>query len=173
MKIIFLIDTKNFSTKFWVVLKILQVKNSPKYVGITENYLCFHRVRKAPRWSIAGYDVSLFKRMLLRMLVKLKILIWHSTCDKTKRIKQKFLPLWQFLHVFGPVFRSSEFYCLVIRAFYSSGYLRYFFSEYLAHSNNQPGDHKERLTYFHKVCVNTSTAANFGLFLKQFATNNA
>ena len=65
MKIIFLIDTENFSAKFWVVLKILQVINSPKYVGITENYLCFHRVRKAPRWSRAGYDVSLLKRMLL------------------------------------------------------------------------------------------------------------
>ena len=63
MKIIFLIDTENFSAQFWVVLKILQVINSPKYVGITENYLCFHRVRKAPRWSRAGYDVSLFKRI--------------------------------------------------------------------------------------------------------------
>ena len=64
MKIIFLIDTENFSAKLWVVLKILQVINSPKYVGITENYLCFHRVRKAPQWSRAGYDVSLFKRIV-------------------------------------------------------------------------------------------------------------
>ena len=50
-KIIFLIDTENFNATFWVVLKILQVINSPKYVGITENYLCIHRVRKAPRWE--------------------------------------------------------------------------------------------------------------------------
>ena len=48
-KAIFLIDIENFSAKFCVVLKILQVINSPKYVGITENYLCIHRVRKAPR----------------------------------------------------------------------------------------------------------------------------
>ena len=58
-------DTENFIAKFWVVLKILQVINSPKYVGITENYLCFQRVRKALQWSKAGYDVSLFKRIAL------------------------------------------------------------------------------------------------------------
>ena len=39
-KVIFLIDIENFSAKFGVVLKILQVINSPKYVGITEIYLC-------------------------------------------------------------------------------------------------------------------------------------
>ena len=64
MKIIFQIDAENFNSKFWVVLKILQVINSPKNVGITENYLCFHRVRKAHRWSRAGYDVALFNRIL-------------------------------------------------------------------------------------------------------------
>ena len=41
----------------------IQVKNAPKYLGTTENYLCIHRVCKAPRWSRAGYDVSLFKRI--------------------------------------------------------------------------------------------------------------
>ena len=34
-KVIFLIDIENFSAKFCVILKILQVINSPKYVGIT------------------------------------------------------------------------------------------------------------------------------------------
>ena len=48
-KKIFQIDAENFNAKFLVVLKILQVINSPKYVGITESYECIHRVRKAPR----------------------------------------------------------------------------------------------------------------------------
>ena len=43
---------ENFNTKFWVVLKILQV------------ILCIHRVRKAPQWSRAGCDISLFKRIV-------------------------------------------------------------------------------------------------------------
>ena len=38
-KIIFQINAENFNAKFLVVLKISQVINSPKYVGIRENYL--------------------------------------------------------------------------------------------------------------------------------------
>ena len=49
MIIIFQTDAENFNAKFGVVFKILQVINSPIYVGITENYLCIHRVRKARR----------------------------------------------------------------------------------------------------------------------------
>ena len=57
-------DTENFTAKFWVVLKVLQVINSPKYVGIAENYMCIHPVRKAPQWSRTWYDVSLFKKIV-------------------------------------------------------------------------------------------------------------
>ena len=104
MKIIFLIETENFSAKFWVVLKILQVINSPKYVGITENYLCFHRVRKAPRWSRVGYDVSLFKRIVCHKHFAINerscnsgpILILHSIIMPLKYI---FELLWKMEHL--------------------------------------------------------------------------
>ena len=36
-----------------------------------ENNLCIHRVRRAPRWSRAGCDVSLFKRISLLLQLKL------------------------------------------------------------------------------------------------------
>ena len=39
-KIMFLIYTENFNAKFGEVLIILRVINSPKYIGIKENYLC-------------------------------------------------------------------------------------------------------------------------------------
>ena len=68
----------------------MQGINSPKYVGITENYLCFHRVRKAPRWSRAGYDVSLFKRIWIFILANISglresVILWtgkiHSAAE--------------------------------------------------------------------------------------------
>ena len=84
-KIIFQIDAENFNAKFWVVLKMLQVINSPKYVGITENYLCIHRVRKAPRWSRAGCDIALVKRiskLATSQLMRFWYLSYGPPCEK-------------------------------------------------------------------------------------------
>ena len=55
--------------------------NSPKYVGITENYLCFHRVRKASRRSRTGYDVSLFKRIYLFLVARSHAIITPESAN--------------------------------------------------------------------------------------------
>ena len=56
-----------------------------------------------------GRLFSIFHHALKNVSL-IEILIRHSTCDYAKRIKQKFPPLRQFSHVFGTVFRSSEFH---------------------------------------------------------------
>ena len=38
------VDAENLNAEISVVLKILRVTKSPKYVGMIENYLCIHRV---------------------------------------------------------------------------------------------------------------------------------
>ena len=54
-EIIFLIDTKKFSANFWVVLKILQVIDTPKYIGLTDNYLSIYLSLHNPEPSSEYY----------------------------------------------------------------------------------------------------------------------
>ena len=67
----------------------MQDINLPKYVGIMENYLCFHRVRKAPRLSRAGCDVALFNRMGYKAVPRFtgKTRITGKTVDIPERPK--------------------------------------------------------------------------------------
>ena len=104
---IFLIYTEKFNAKFWVVLKILRVINSLKYVGITKNYLCIHRVLKAPWWSRAGYDVSVFKR--IRGSIPLSIVVGFCALTDAltfPKAQRGVIPFFFFAYV---IIRSYHF----------------------------------------------------------------
>ena len=64
------------------------VINSPKYIGIMENYLCIHGVRKVPRSYGSGCDISLskiihessaFQMFIISHIYKLSFTFFHHS----------------------------------------------------------------------------------------------